>query len=409
MGVVKPLALLALVAILPLAVSQPLPTPPVGSILDPVLDPVVATVLPQAENATGEDLHGEEVAAAVVLDIRNADDDVVGILFGGGKVGADANAQMHLEFRAVGTPRLDEALRSFSGDANVTLQHTFGIPVNRTALTAEEIRVVGGGALLQAFQASELAAAKAYLQHSLPGLTVLDLSGAWQNTLPLADERSGKLPGIPDYNDPRAVLGSPPVPRLREPPLVLDASARLQYVDRISLYGLLQAAGHRSHGPQDDLQRRIEANQTDAFADRSAFRILGINQLLDFQVPPGWRLNLTLHVPQGFTIEGATDELSVSADHRTVTYQLDGEGRSSALAHAGVVALSNRFLVTVTVLAATLLAGYLIRLPIELSIMSTSYLLHRRAGGRLHRAPLAQRVASRFGLVRPPPPPRKIL
>ncbi|MES2155256.1 MAG: hypothetical protein V4510_09000 [bacterium] len=397
------MAILAVLACcLPVSTGQ-VPSPDtVGKTLHPILDPVVAQVLPPAEVASGEDLHGEDIAAVLDLDIRNVDDDVVGIVFGGGKVGADAVATFHLDFRAVGADRLDEAIRSGTGDANASLRNSFGVPANRTALTAEEVRLVGAGELLALFQAYELGAAKRYLEASLPGLTVLDLSGAWSNTLPASGLRSGHLPGVPDPNNPYATVGQPPIPPLREPPLVLDARARLQYLDRFSLVGILQRPD-RPDTERDRLQARIEHAQSDAVTDRSAFRLLGLKQLLDVQVPPGWRLAVTMTVPQGFTIEGATDEIIVSSDHRSATYHASGDGRTTAVSQAAVVTVSNRYIVTITVLAVALLAGYVLRLPIEMAGLRIAYALQR---GTVVRGPsAAERLRRRlpFTAIRPRP------
>lgn len=370
------------------------PENPAAAIVAPIADAVTGTALGRIESETAQDLHSEDIAVDILLDVRNVDNDVVGILFGGGKVGADATGHMRLEFRAVGMHRLDEALRASTGDANATVQGTFGIPLNRTALTAEEIRLVGAGQLLAAFQESQALAAKRYLQDTVPGLAVLDLTATWSNTIPLDRVRSTASPGPDALPDAAAIAPWSTVPPLREPPLVLDATARLHYVDRVGLFDLLDAAATDS----DDggMQQRIEDAQADAVADRSAFSMLGLNQLLAFALPPGWRLNLTMTVPAGFTVEGATDELTLHPGHRMVTYRLDGDARSTPSSQAAIVAVSNRFVVTTTLLVAVLLAGFLLRLPTEAAVMRWTYWRSRRDGQASQRTHLADRVRARM-------------
>lgn len=370
--------------ILLLAVStlgQPIPPGAVGDVLYPILDPVVGNATAGLESASGQDLHGEDIRIDLDIDVRNVDYQVASLIFGGGKVGADIDATLHLEFRAVSSTRLDEALRAASGDANATLRGTFGYPTERTAITAEEVRLVGAGALLQAFQGYEAGATRRYLEETMPGLTVLSASFAWSNTQPGRYVLDARVPAIPNFdpNRPAGLLDAAPLPQLREPPLVLDAHMRLQYLDRVSLVQILEGAlRNKTSDATSLLKNRLQREQGDRFLDRSAFNLLGFGQVFNFTVPPGWRLNLTMEVPRGFTIEGVTDELEGAADHRSLTYILDGGQRTSVAAQAGLVTLSDRFIVTTTALAVVALLGYAIRLPTETIVLAVRSLRHRR-------------------------------
>jgi len=373
-------ALLLAIAAVPV-LAQPIPPGALGNRLHPVLDPVVANATGGLESASGQDLHTEDIRIDLDLDVRNVDYQVVSLLFGGGKVGADIDALVHLEFRAVSTTRLDEAVRATSGENNVTLRGTFGVPTSRVALTAEEIRLVGAGALLQAFQGYEAGAAKGFIEDTVPGLAVQSATFTWGNTEPgkyLLDARPPDLSGF-DPTNPEGGLDLVHAPPLRDPPLTLDAHMRLQYLDRISLVQILdKALKNKTGDAAAALKDRLQAQQGDRFLDRSAFNLLGFGQVLNFSVPPGWRLNVTMEVPRGFTIEGVTDELAAAGDHRSLTYVLDGGQRSVAAAQPGLVTLSDRFIVTATVLAAVALVGYAIRLPTEAAVLWVSSLRARR-------------------------------
>lgn len=381
--------LFALLAAASSALAQ-LPPDPSGA-LGPIFGTVVPPAVGTAENESAQDLSREDIRIDLAVDLANVEYEIVGILFGGGKVAADAIVDVHLEFRAVSTERVDEAIRSASGDANASLSGSFGFPADRTAITAEEIRVVGGGAVLEAFQAQQADATRSLVEATLPGLTMLSVDVEWTNTAP-ATYITGWTPpeGAPP---PEGVVGATPQVDLREPPLVLDARARLSYLDRVSLGEVLSDALARkaaANGTEDDaetpearLKREIRENSTSTFRDRSAFDVLGFPQLLSFGVPSGWRMNLTMTVPAGFTVEDANDELRVADDRRGIAYALDGSVRTLATENAGLVTLSNRFLVTATLLAVVLVAGYATRLPAEIAALAlTARAYERRTGVR---------------------------
>ena len=377
----RPAALLLALALLPLLGAAQVPDPEtvVGDTLRPVLDPAVGQVVGSAENATAQDLHREEIAIDLRLDVRNVDYQIVSLLFGGGKVGADVEAALHIEFRAVSATRLDDALRA--GGTNMTLSGTFGVPTSRTALTAEEIRLLGTGALLAAFEGYEADAARRYLESTVPGLAVQSATFAWSNTEPASYVRGLRFPDPASFdpNDLRSILRQVPLPDLREPPLVLDAQVRMQYLDRVSALQLLDLAlRNRTGDPAYELKREIQRQQGEPFLERNAFNLAGFSQLLDFGVPPGWRLNVTMAVPRGFTIEGVTSELEAAPDHRSMAYVLDGGARERSAQRAAVVTVSDRFLVTATLLATVTLVGYALRLPIEAAVLGGWHFLHRR-------------------------------
>lgn len=371
MGAVR-VAFLVLLLAGTVAVAQPVPPGSLGDVLRPILDPAVGTVVPRAENETAQDLHREDVRIDLALDVRDVDYSLLGILFGGGRVAADVDAAVHLEFRAVSSGRLDDALRASSGDANATLNRTFGVPTSRVAITAEEVRLLGAGVLLAAFQEQESDAARAFLERSLPGLAVLGASFVWSNTQPARELMGLRPPDPADVPAELAGLTQPPdrlpVPDLREPPLVLDARFRLQYLDRISLLGTVSSLNGTSNATA--VEADLEARQVDSLGQRSAFAVLGFSQLLDFHLPPGWRVQASVRVPQGFTVEGATDAVVVSEDRRSITYALDGLGRATPAGDAALVTLSSRSLVTATLLGATLLVGLALRLPFEAVLLA---------------------------------------
>lgn len=330
--------------------AQPVDPNALGEALGPVLDEVVAPILPQAENETGQDLTSEHINIEAMLEVHNAEYQIIGILFGGGKVQIDARTDLRLEVYAVGMERLDDALRAATGDLNMSVSDTFGVPSHRVALTAEEIRLIGGGVLLTMLQSYLETLTHRLIEDAVPGMLVQRIDYQWRHTLPLERVRNGDLPD------------------LREPPLTLDANMRLQYLDRLALVDIIQQIRDNpknASDPNEVLQKQIEQNQTTPFRYRSAFGVFGYHQLLAFTVPPGWTINATLQTPAGFTFEAATDEIHVDGEHRTARYVLDGEERTSIASTAAVATLSSRYLVTVVLGVAVFVAGLVMRLIFE--------------------------------------------
>lgn len=370
MGAIGPVALVALLAVAslgPLPTAGQRPDPNVaGDLLAPVLDAAAAAVIPQTEHQLGEDLSSEDVRIGLTIDVLSVDYALVPILFGGGRVAVDLDAVIHIEFRGVGMTRLDDALRAATGEMNASVRETFGVPTHRLALTSEEIRVIGGGILLQYMQEYEAAAARVYLESMLPGLRVLSANVAWSNTVALSSLAVPEAPERPEealaYALDKGGLD------LREPPLVLDATLRMQYVQHTSLASILQP-GEAAATNDEALKEVLLERDLGGVLERPAFAILGYSQLLAFGVPPGWRLDMTLRVPEGFTIEGATSALVATGDRRALSYSLDGADTTSASADAAVATLSSRFLVTATLTALVALIGYASRLVVEAAVL----------------------------------------
>lgn len=362
------------VLLAPTLIAQPIPDP---TVVGETAGEAYGTVAPEAENQTGEDVTSEEIDLQVHLDIRAAEFDLLGVLFGGGKAETTMRADVLFSFRAISVDRLEPALQQATGDANVSVIRMFGLETNRTVLTAEEVRTAGGGLLLDAFQSYQEDATAERLEQTLPGVTVISSRFDWSNT----------APGQGPREDQDASL--------REPPLVLEARIELRFIDHYSLADLVPIGDEQDDGAagdgngttgdgnqtsgqallpgtraeeteEDELRQRIEENQTLPFSERSAFQVLGIGQLLSVEIPAGWRVNLTVTVPDGYVVAGATEALSVTEDRQTATYYLDSSDRSDDLVTSGVATLSDRSLVTFTLVGLAFLVGIVLRVPIEL-------------------------------------------
>lgn len=370
----------------PAPVPVPLPAPvgtcTVGEAANTVLD----AVIPQAENETGENLTAENVDLAVRIEVTNAEFDLLGILFGGGKVQSDFRVVGHFEFRAISLSRIEPLLVAAFPGQNVSLA-TLGFNTSRSVVTAEEFRLLAGAALLAAFEEAEAAAAENLIEESMPGVVVLATRVEWSNIAPA-----------------QALRDEPTEPRvdLTEPPLTLDVRMELRFLDRVAIGDLIGKVAEKKakeaetgvKDPKTLLKERIKENQTVPPLERSAFLIAGIDQLLATQVSPGWRLNLTFVVPRGFTIEGATDELVVTKDKRGATYFADGSQAFTPLEAGSVITLSSRALVVLACLVATLLVGLLLRVLVE-----TGWRFASRGRGRA--VPVGGREASEIPVAAP--------
>lgn len=344
-------------ALLLLAAPAVAQVPPVGtSDVGGPVNEAYETAAPVVANETGQDVVTEDIGLEILLDIRDAELDVVGVFFGGGKAEMRMRVSLNLSFRAVSVERIDEALRERT-EGDVSLRETFGVNASRMALTAEELRLAGGGAVLEAFRPYEEAATRRLIEETLPGVTVLSVRFSWANVVPADRPREGRPAD------------------LREPPILLSAVAELEFLERLNLLDVLSAR-ERAEDTKGDaektLRERIEENQTLPALERNAYMVLGARQLVSLDVPPGWRLNLSVEVPKGFTIESAGDEILVDEERRLATHYVDGAERATPFATAGVLTLSNRFLVTAALAFAGILAGTVLRFPVEAAWFAAS-------------------------------------
>lgn len=375
---------------------------PLGLPTEDAVD-VVAT---NVSRVLGENLTREDVSLALDLDFRTLDFDLVGMVFGGGTLEANARLAAKLELRAISVSRIEELLAERTqGAVNLS---TLGVNASRQVIAADEFRSLLAGEALAAFEDEQESLVRAIVQDSFPDLTILSAEFEWSQTDPLVNTQ-----GDLDRQ----------FPRLTEPPIVLDAVVELQVLRRESLAALLLDAlreeaaeeGFAPGGgggaieddeapdPREELIERLRAENEGAFYERSAFSRLGITQLLVLRMEPGWDLDMTMRLPKGYTFEYASADVAVAPDlggARTAVYARDsGEPVPNPVA----ISISNRYLVTVALLATVLLAGALLRLPV---LIAANLLLVRRArklGRRGRRVPVvvagaaerAQEVAPR--------------
>lgn len=341
------LALVLLPLLAPVAVPQPLP------VLPPLPAPLDAPVSNLRENLTvtlQDNVTHEDVRVDLDVDFRTLDFDLVGLLFGGGTFEAQARLKAHVEIRAIGLDRVNAALNgTSSGQLNLS-QTPLAQDVNRTFLTADELRLTLSGEALALFQDAQEEAMADLVADAFPEMTVLSSRFEWSGTDPRENARGDQDPARP---------------RLKDPPLVLDVDLSVQYLQRTNLLAILKQAGKED--PDDALLERLKDRQQAAFHERSAFSVLGLTQVLNLSMQPGWDLRLTLRLPEGYTFEDASPDVSVGAGHReAATFALAGDS-ATAVANPVLVSISNRFLVCVSLLVATLLAGAILRVPATLA------------------------------------------
>lgn len=342
-------ALFALVLLVPLAGAQEPDLSPVGELANEAQD----QAYPTAENQSGEDLTSEDIGLSVHVDVRDATFDIAGVMLGGGKAETTIRVEAELAIRAVNASRVEQALDAYNEEYNTSASELTGFNTSRSAVTADELRTAGSGIVLEAFQAYQEQATRGYLADTLPQVTILALSYDWQNTRPA--------------NGAEDAEGADADPEPRDPPLVLAVRGEMRFLDRYSLADLLEDEGNASEAqtPEERLREQLLENQTVPVEQQTAFQVAGIPQLVSLELPPGWTLNLTLELPKGYTISSATDALQVGEDRRTASYYVDGTGRETVLASSGVIKLSDRSLVTTTLVGLTAALGLLLRLPAE--------------------------------------------
>src|SRR5581483_12361766 len=100
-------------------------------------------------------------------------------------------------------------------------------------------------------------------------------------------------------------------------PIVLDVTLDVQYLKRESLVHIVETALDKSRlTPQEQqakadrqaLLERVRGGSTGALYERSAFDILGIDQVVVMEAPAGWDVAVTLRLPKGYTYEYASPD-----------------------------------------------------------------------------------------------------
>lgn len=360
------LPLLAVPTLLPPALepapsAAPLPEAPLEDPLAPVREQK-ARAEDLLYGVLGQRLDAEDVEIHLEVDVVNVEFSPVGILLGGGKVQGDIRVTGRFEFAALHLRRITDMInesRLLSNGSvidNATLSGIVdGLPLQ--VIHAEVFRNLGGGVLLDAFTIAQEKVARRLIEDSLPGLTTISVDFDWLNVEPRPDELGAGLG-----------LLAP-----RHTPIVLQFRLDLRYLETQAASDVIVqwardafARGNGSAESEEDLiKRSLRENQTLPWHERSAFDLAGIDQLVAVPMPPGWRLNLTVTVPRGVTIEGATNELAVSRDRRTATYVHDGSEQRTHRESASVVTVSSRPFVVLALFTGMLLVGLLARLPAE--------------------------------------------
>lgn len=357
-------------AALPPPAPETSPAPAAAGPLNLPTETLLGGATQAVTNATGENITREDIRVVVDMDFRTFDFDLVGVIFGGGTFQAQARIAARLEIRAISVSRVEAALQEGTGGA-VNLSQ-LGVNASRQFLTADEFRAALAGEALAAFEAEQERRTSEFLAQAFPDLIVLSSRFAWSNTDPKDNTRGD--PPAPAPAVPPRTPGPSDLPRLKDPPIVLDAVLDVQYLERASLVGLLEDAWARrqnrsaqdevAESQEEQLLERLRAQNEGAFYERSAFSQLGITQVITPQVESGWDMILTVTLPEGYTIEYASPDVLVGPDaQRAETYVLARES-GVPLSNPVAVALSNRFLITVALFAGVMLAGTLLRVPV---------------------------------------------
>ena len=374
-----PVLLVAPLALTMMTAGAQVPLPDLQETLDDFVVPPVATVRENASRVWGENLSHEDVRIYLDMEFRTLDFDALGVVFGGGTFEAQARLAARLEVRSLGLYRVSDILNG-STQGRVNLSATpLAEDVNRTHITADELRTLLAGELLAAFQTQQQDAAEAFIGEAFPDMTVLASRFRWANVNPAVNQ-------VGDADAQDDPLGF----HLLEPPIVLDVAFDLQYLKRESLANLMEQARAKgeaetnaSEGPEERLLEELKAQQQAAFYERSAFSVLGLTQLLNLEMMPGWDMFLTLRLPEGYTFEEASPDVTVDEAYQSArVLTLAGDAETS-VANPVLVSISNRYLVSASLLASVLLVGAILRFPATLVWGRARAWRRSRAGGAL--------------------------
>lgn len=345
------LIVLAPAALTPPALAQTLPQTP----LDPLLRPTVGRAVETTQYAAGVDLTREEVDIDMRMEFRTVDFDTVNVVFGGGTFQAQARLSTRFEFYVLSAERISDAIEdALPGAGNLS---NYGIPTDKQYIAADEFRATFVGEALQAFEQEQEERAAQFITATLPNVTVLSTQFVWSNTEPQEGREQTGAPAV----DPRAPPTARDLNDLRLPPLVLDTVFELQYVERTSLLDILDSALHEDSRSEREEEREKQVADAAANFERSAFGMLGLTQVLDLEMEPGWNFELVMLLPQGYTFEEASPEVTLDASHRQATTTTLARDALSTVANPVALTFSNRFVVSTAMLAIVLIAGAILR------------------------------------------------
>lgn len=346
---------LALALALPVLGTGAAQLPP--SPLDPILGQVEENRTRVSEVVLGPQLQREDVDVQLDMEFRDVDFDTLNVIFGGGKFTAVARVQARIDMRVLAASRVQDAVEgAVPGSGNLTVL----AGSEARFIPADVFRASLAGEALAAFQDEQEERLADFLTATIPNVTVLATSFQWSNISP--QDSLERPPGVPnsppdsgdDLNDPTF------------PPITLDATIDVQYLERTNLFDILDKALK----PQSEREKERKRQVADAAAsyERSAFGLLGIRQVLDLQAFSGWDLVVRVKLPQGYTFEEASPDVLVDPGRREAEVMTLGKEAGAPVLNPVSLTLSNRFLVSTAMLGAVLLTGAILRFPVLLAV-----------------------------------------
>ena len=339
---------LALVVLAPASDAQ-LPATP----LDPFIKQVQRNATGGSEAILGPQLTKEDVDVRLDMQFRDVDFDTLNVIFGGGKFAASARIEARIDLRVIAAARVQQALEGIvPGSSNVTAAAN----VKNSFIPADVFRTTFAGEALAAFQGEQEKRLADYIRDTIPNVTVLNTKFEWSNVSPEDSIEGPVPPGQPpqevaSINDPTF------------PPITLRATVDVQYLERTSLIHIVEKALAKPKSAREKQHERDVADVAAAY-DRSAFGLLGIRQVLDLQAPEGWNLVVHVQLPEGFTFEEASPDVSLARDLREADVLTLGKDAETAVLNPVALTLSNRFIVSSAMLGAVLLTGAILRFPV---------------------------------------------
>lgn len=308
------------------------------------------------EDVNGEQVDREDVRVALAMDFRTLDFDALGVVFGGGTFDAQARLTGRVEFRVLSVERVAQALKDAGLDPCGV-----GRCYNESFITADVFRDTLAGEALAAVEAAQERRVEQLIVRTFPNVTVVSTDFAWANVNPAINSQGDPSPTDADPEPDNVFYQRVGTQRLKEPPVVLDVVFDLQYVQSVSLLEVLRSAGEG-----EEPEKRGLLATSEGFLERNAFQQLGISQEIDIGVPPGWDIAVALRLPQGYTFEDASPEVVLDPSRQLAeTYAFAGAS-DVGVVNPVAVSLTNRFLVTMLLLGATLVVGLAVRVPVAL-------------------------------------------
>lgn len=316
---------------------------PVTRPLNDLAGQAVPPALTALYAATGNNITREDVRITLDMNFTKGDVGLAGLLIGSGKAEIQAKIQGRLEMRVISSDRVRAALE---GENAYNIDAGNATFLSQAYLPAEVFRASASAEVVAAFQRDQEDALHAYLTRALPEMDILKLDFIWSNVHPYQTTSDASL---------------------TEPPIVLELDLVLQYIRVESVNSLVKAYFDKDKKGDDGRKAYVEdlkQDNGDPLRTRDFFAAAAYTQLLNLSMQPGWTLDITLALPQGYSFTYFNDQVERVSD-RKASLHVDASSSDEEVGKVFLAAITHRRLVALVLFGALWVVGLLAAFPLR--------------------------------------------